>query len=351
MNKKFISILLVLVMVMTVAVLGGCSKTPATPETPADPSVETPKDDGKKEVVKLKMSVTTAESSTWVKGAQKFADLAKEKSNGEIDIKVYPNEQLSGGNQGKGIEMLRNGSTDISFHSNIIYSIMDERFGVISLPWLLPDHETADAALAGKGGEAINNILDEIGVVGLGFGENGFRQLTNSKRAVATPEDIAGLKIRVPGIKMYISLYQALETDPIAMNFAEVFTALQQKAIDGQENPTDVIDSSKIYEVQDHLSVWNYSYDALILGINKAKFESLSEEHQNIIREAAAEATEYQVMINREAEKDQLAKFEGEGMTITTLTNEQMAAFQEKVQPVYTEYEPIIGKELIDSFK
>jgi len=346
MNKKLLSVLLVLVMVA--AVLGGCAKAPA--ETPAEngetPAVEAPKD-----VVKLNMSVTTAESSTWVLGAQKFADLVSEKSNGEIEIKVYPNEQLSGGNQGKGIEMVRNGATDLSFHSNIIYSIMDERFGVISLPWLLPDHATADAALNGAGGEAINGLLDEIGIVGLGFGENGFRQLTNSKRAVANPEDIEGLKIRVPGIKMYISLYQALGTDPIAMNFAEVFTALQQKAIDGQENPTDVIDSSKIYEVQDYLSVWNYSYDALILGMNKAKFDSLSEEHQNIIREAAAEATAYQVEINREAETNQLAKFEEEGMTITRLTTDQIAAFKEKVQPVYTEYEPIIGKELIDAFK
>lgn len=177
--------------------------------------------------------------------------------------------------------MLRNGAIDISFHSNIIYSIMDERFGVISLPWLLPDYETVDEKLNGTGGEAINEILDEIGIVGLGFGENGFRQITNSKRPIKTPEDMEGLKIRIPGIKMYISLYKALGSDPQAMNFAEVFTSLQQKAIDGQENPTDIISSSKIYEVQEYLSVWNYSYDAIILGINKDKFESFDEKKLN----------------------------------------------------------------------
>ncbi len=203
------------------------------------------------------------------------------KTNGEVEVKVYPNEQLSGGNQGKGVEMLRNGAIDISFHSNIIYSIMDERFGVISLPWLLPDYETVDEKLNGTGGEAINEILDEIGIVGLGFGENGFRQITNSKRPIKTPEDMEGLKIRIPGIKMYISLYKALGSDPQAMNFAEVFTSLQQKAIDGQENPTDIISSSKIYEVQEYLSVWNYSYDAIILGINKDKFESFDEKKLN----------------------------------------------------------------------
>ncbi len=113
------------------------------------------------------------------------------------------------------------------------------------------------------------------------MGENGFRQITNSKRPIKTPEDMEGLKIRIPGIKMYISLYKALGSDPQAMNFAEVFTSLQQKAIDGQENPTDIISSSKIYEVQEYLSVWNYSYDAIILGINKDKFESFDEKKLN----------------------------------------------------------------------
>ena len=312
---------------------------------------EDSKDVFKKDTIKLKMSVTSSEASTWVKGAEKFADLVKERTNGEIEVQVYPNEQLSGGNQGKGIEMLRNGSTDLSFHSNIIYSIMDERFGVISLPWLLPNHDVADEKIQGAGGEAINKILDEVGVVGLGFGENGFRQLTNSKRAVSTPEDIKDLKIRVPGIKMYISLYKALETDPIAMNFAEVFTALQQKAIDGQENPTDIISSSKIYEVQDHLSVWNYSYDSIILGMNKDKFNTLTEEQQKIITEAGKEACEYQVKINREAEVEQLEMFEEKGMTITRLTDAEIESFKQKVESVYTEYEPIMGKDLIDSFR
>lgn len=305
----------------------------------------------KKGKVELKMSVTSADGSTWTKGAEKFAELVKEKTDGAVEVKVYPNEQLSGGNQGKGVEMLRNGSIDISFHSNIIYSIMDERFGVISLPWLLPDHETVDAKLNGTGGEVINEILDEIGIVGLGFGENGFRQITNSTRAIRTPEDMEGLKIRIPGIKMYISLYKALGADPIAMNFAEVFTSLQQKAIDGQENPTDIISSSKLYEVQNYLSVWNYSYDAIILGMNKEKFNSFDEEIQQALREAAQEACEYQVQLNRELEEEQLAMFEEKGMEVLRLTPEEIAAFQDKMGPVYEEYESIIGKDLIDAFR
>ena len=333
MNKKLISA--VMIALLMGALLSACSQS----------------SENVNETIKLKMSVTPTENSTWTKGAELFAELVKENSNGEMEIEIYPNEELSGGDQAKGIEMVMNGSTDLSFHSNIIYSIMDEKFGVISLPWLFPDYETVDAALAGEGGDAINELLKQAGIVGLGFGENGFRQLTNSKRVVATPEDILGLKIRIPGIKMYNSLYKLLETEPISMNFAEVFTALQEDAIDGQENPIDVIDSSKIYEVQKHLSIWNYSYDAIILGMNKEKFESLSEEHQNILREAGVIATEYQVKINREAERDQITKFEAAGMTVTRLSSDQIEGFKVKVQPIYAEYEPIIGKELIDIFR
>lgn len=302
--------------------------------------------------VKLKMSVTTADSSTWTLGAKKFAELVNERSNGKIEIKVFPNEQLSGGNQIKGIEMLQAGATDISLHSNIIYSVIDQKYGVISLPWLLPDEETVDAKLInGPAGQKFKEMLKEKGVECLAYGENGFRQLTNNVRAVKSPDDIAGLKIRIPGIKMYIALYQALGADPTAMNFAEVFTALQQNTIDGQENPTDVIYSSKLYEVQKHISLWNYSYDALILGFNKEKFDSFDAETQDMLRKAAEEAMTYQRQLNRDKVGEQVKFFEEQGMTVTKLAPEQIKVFQDKVQPVYTEYEPIIGKDVIDLFR
>lgn len=342
MLKRSLSLLIALLMVT--ALLAGCgSKKTEGGDKPAE----------KKDVkaVTLKMSVTTSESSTWTKGAQKFAELVKEKTGGKVEVKVYPNEQLSGGNQGKGIEMLRSGATDITFHSNIIYSIMDEKFGVISLPWLLPTYETADAKINGKGGEMINKLLEEKGIVGLGFGENGFRQLTNSKKAVKSPDEMKGMKIRIPGIKMYTSLYKALGTDPITMNFAEVFTALQQKTIDGQENPTDVIQSAKLYEVQKYLTEWNYSYDVIILGINKKKFESFDKATQDAIKQAGKEACDFQVKLNREKAKEQIAFFKEKGMEITTLTEEDIKKFQDAVKPVYEEYEPKMGKDLIDAFR
>ena len=135
------------------------------------------------------------------------------------------------------------------------------------------------------------------------------------------------------------------------MNFAEVFTALQTGSIDGHENPIDTIKTSNIHEVQKYLSIWNYSYDAIILGMNKEKFESLSEEHQQILREAAVEASEYQKQLTRELEAEQLAEFEEAGVIITEVTEEAIEDFKKRVQVVYEQYEPIIGKELIDAFR
>lgn len=344
MLKKAISILVCTI--LTAGLFTGCGGSSTTTSTTGGKEAA-----DSKEKVTLKMSVTTADSSTWTKGAKKFSELVSEKTNGRVTVKVYPNEQLSGGNQGKGVEMLSTGAIDISFHSNIIYSIMDEKFGVISLPWLLADEKTADEKLAGKGGEVINKLLDEKGIIGLGFGENGFRQITNSKKPIKTPADMSALKIRIPGIKMYVSLYKALGADPISMNFSEVFTSLQQKAIDGQENPTDVISSSKLYEVQPYMSLWNYSYDAIILGINKAKFNSLDEEAQKAIKEAATEACKYQRDLNRQVGEEQIKMFKEKGMEVTEIAPEAIKAFQEKVKPVYTEYEPIMGKDLIDAFR
>lgn len=342
MNKK-LSILLAVILILSMGLSACAPKAePAATGEPAAPAVEK---------VTLKMSVTTSDTSSWTLGANKFAELVKERTNGNVEIKVYPNEQLAGGSQGKGIEMLMSGAADFSYHSNIIYSIADEKFGVISMPWLIPDTATADAKLNGAGGEAINKLLLEKGIVGLGFGENGFRQITNNKRPIVTPADMAGLKLRIPGIKMFISLYKALGADPIAMNFGEVFTALQQKTIDGQENPTDVINSSKINEVQKYMTVWNYSYDSIILGMNKARFDKFDKATQDILLQAGKEACEFQKNLNRELSAKQTADFISKGMEVNVLTPEQMKPFAEKVQSVYAEYEPIMGKDLIDAFR
>lgn len=337
MFKKIIVLLVVSVMVF--GLLAGCA-----PKQPAAPGPE-------KSTGTLKISMSTNEHSTWFKGAEKFKNIVEEKTEGRMKVQLFPNEQLSGGNQPKGIEMVQSGATEMSLHSNIIYSVLDQRFGVISLPWLLPDFASVDKALNGPAGEELFKIVREKGIEPLAFGENGFRQLTNNKLPVQKPADMKGLKIRIPGIKMYTDLYQALGADPTVMNFAEVFTSLQQGAIDGQENPIPVIVSARLAEVQKYLTIWNYSYDALIFGINKDLFDGFDKETQQIIRDAAKEAMAFQIKINREDAVSKIDDLKKAGMEVNILDDAAVKEFQEVVKPVYTMYEPIVGKALLDAFR
>jgi tripartite ATP-independent transporter DctP family solute receptor len=289
------------------------------------------------------MSVVTNEDSSWTKGARLFADLVKERSGGQIQITVYPNGELAGGNQTKELTMLQDGSIDFTYHSNLLYSNLDQSFAAISMPWLFTDYSQVDAALSGPAGSQLLKAAEAQGIVGLAYGENGFRQLTNSRLAVRTPDDLHGLKIRIPDVELYNSIYEAMGAIPITMNFGEVIGALQQGQIDGQENPIDIIVSSKLYEVQKYITIWNYSYDALILGMNKKDWDGLPGTAQAIIKQAAIEASKEQVKLSRDAARTQLSLLRDKGMTITELTPDQVKAFRATIDPVYAEWSTKIG--------
>ena len=299
----------------------------------------------------LKMSVTVSDSSTWYEAAEKLKEDLAEESDGRINLELFANEQLSGGDSGKAVEGLSKGTIDLTFNSTIIYSILDDRFGVASAPFLFKNLDEVDAVFNGSGGEKLKEILAEKGVHALGYGQNGFRQLTNSEREVKSPEDLKGLKIRIPGITMYTDLYRELGTDPQTMTFSEVFTALQQGTIDGQENPIDVIYSSKLQEVQDYITMWNYSYDPLVLGMNKKLYDSMSEEDRELFDRLGKEAADYQVKLAREKESKQIEELKTAGMQFYEPTEAELAEFTEAVQPVYEKYTDIWGEDLLNAFK
>ncbi|MBP6684516.1 MAG: DctP family TRAP transporter solute-binding subunit [Leucobacter sp.] len=283
------------------------------------------------------MTITVSEASAWWAGAEKFAELLDEKSDGRITLNLFANEQLSGGDPAAGVEMLANGDKAFSYNSPIIYSGIDPRFSAITAPFLYADYAEADAAMADGGVEIYEQLTEEMGIKMLGFGESGFRQVTNSKHEITAPADIKGLKLRVAGSELFLNIYKELGADPVTMNFAEVFTSLQNGTIDGQENPFDVIYSNGLMEVQKYLSVWNYVYDPLILGMNQDLFDSLSDADKKIVEEAAAEANTYQVKLSRDREAEQLAEMKDQ-MTVTELSPEQLAVFRDAMQPVYDAY-------------
>ena len=337
--KKSLIFVLCLVVAFSL-VLAGCGGKKEEPK----------KTEAKK--ISIKMSVTTpAETSPWNIAAKKWAELVKERTKGRVEITTFPNEQLSSGNQQKGIEQVAAGITGASIHSTIIYSVIEPKLAVVSMPWILPNNAAVDKAMKGAPGEEIKKLVRAKGIEPLAFGENGFRHWTNSKKPLTSPEDMKGLKMRVPGMKMYISLFKAMGADPTAMSFSEVFTALQQGTIDGQENPISVIYTSKLQEVQKYLTICNYSYDPLVLGINKKLYDSMDKETQDILKKAAEEAMALNIKLTREDEAKQLEDMKKKnGLQVNVLTPEQIKVFQGTTTAVYKEQEPIIGKALLDMF-
>lgn len=292
----------------------------------------------------IRLSHVTAQNSPWDRGARRFADLVAKNTNGRIAVKVYPQSQLANGNQKAELEMLQSGVLDMTWDSPIILALfLDKRFDVFNLPWLYPSMEVANQVADGPMGDLAYRWLAEKGVVGLGIGVNGYRELTNSKRPIQTPDDMKGIKFRVAGSKLYLETFKLLGANAVTMSFGEVFTSLQQGVIDGQENPTAIIDSSRLHEVQKYLTLWHYSFDPLVLCINKKLFDGLSPADQQALRAAAKEAVAYERSLSAEEERRLPAELQKKGMQVNWLTPAQIAAFRDRVKPVYTMVQEYVG--------
>ncbi len=247
------------------------------------------------------------------------------------------------------LEQLQSGAVDMTIHSTIIYTGFDNKLSVFSLPFLFPDRPIGHKTVDGPLGDEMLNGLEKIGIKGLAYWESGFRELTNNKRPVVTPADVAGLKIRIPEIKLFISAFRVLKADPTVMTFGEVFRRCNKGLSTGRK-PATIIHSSKLYEVQKYLTMWDYVWDPLILGINKKFYDGLAPDIQKALKEAAMESAVFQRQVVVDEEKVLFADMEKKGMKITRLTKAQKAEFGQLMTPVYDEYRTILGKEFIDKW-
>lgn len=301
-------------------------------------------------VRQLKFSVVSGLDRSFYKAAVRFADLVKERSHGKILVSVYPNAQLAGGSQDKELEMLREGQIDFVYASNLLYGNLDRKFSTYSLPGLFSGDAAVDRFLAGPAGRDLLAMTRNYGIEGLALGENGFRQITNSRRPIRTPDDLRGLRIRVASAAS-VPVYRALGAEPVVMTRTAMYKALQEHAVDGQENPIDLIAAYRLFEVQKYVTIWNFSYDAFILGMNGSLFESLDRATQDILRNAAQEATAYQIRLSRDATRTQIVTLKKEGMEVTELTPDQIRAFTARMDPLYAEYEAEVGKPFLDALR
>ena len=235
-----------------------------------------------------KLSLVIGPQTPWGQAAQKFADLVKERSSGKINIKCYFAGQLFAGMQTNEFLILRQGVADFAVGSTINWSPTVKELNLFSLPFFFPDYKHLDAVKAGEPGKKIFKIIEEKGVLGLGWGENGYRELTNSKRPVRKPEDLDGLKVRVVGSPIFIDTFRAMGGNPVSINWSEALTALQQGTVDGQENPVaSIIIPYKLWEMNKNISIWHYTIDPLILGVSKITWDNFDVKDKALISKAA----------------------------------------------------------------
>ena len=301
-----------------------------------------------------KMSLVVGTAFPWGKGGELWANLVRERTQGRINIKLYPGVSLVQGDQTREFTAIRQGVIDLAVGSTINWSPQVKELNLFSLPFLMPDYAAIDALTQGDVGKQIFSIIDRAGVLPLAWGENGYREITNSKKALRTPEDLKGLKIRVVGSPLFLDTFSALGANPTQMSWADAQPALASGAVDGQENPMSIFTAAKLQNVgQKNVTMWGYVADPLVFVVNKDVWASWTPADQAIVRQAAIDAGKEQIGIARkglaEADKPLLKDIAALGVTITQLSPQERDAFVKATRPVYDKWKSQIGADLVTS--
>jgi len=286
------------------------------------------------------------DKSAQYKSLEYFKKLVEERSDGAIEVNLYHSSQL--GDDREMMEALQMGTQQMTCPSTAPIAPFVNGFKVFDLPFLFPTHEAADYVLDGPVGQNLLKQLEDEGIVGLAYWENGYRQLTNSVTAVESPEDVEGLKIRTMENPMHLAAWEEMGANPTPMAFGELFSAMQQGVVDGQENPWGTIYLQNFYEVQDYTTNTGHVYSPFVLMISKQFYDKLPTDLQQTVKVAAVEAKHHNRRTNRAMNAEYLEELK-DVMEVTILTPEQKAEFQEAVQPVYNQFKEEIGADLVES--
>ena len=302
------------------------------------------------EKVNLSMAVNGTDTQMDSLVANHFAELVMERSGGNVVIDVFPNDTLAGGNSTKGVEYIAVGGSDLGAYATSVLANLEPKISVATLPWSFSSYQEARQVIDSTGGKYYAELLKDKGITYLGSFHNGFRQLTNSKHPVTKPEDLKNLKIRVPGSAVYMNVFRALGASPTSMSWSEVFTAIQQGTIDGQENGCSITMSAKMDEIQDYMTIWKYSYENNLFVANTKIWESLDESTRELLLECAVEACNWGRDKLEEDEDRLIQEFKDSGMQVEVLTEEQLAVFKEAVAEVTAELKEDYGEAACAAF-
>lgn len=294
----------------------------------------------------IRVSNGVAEEHPVGDGVEAMTQCMDKRSKGKMEITAFWSGALGGDLDAT--QALRSGTQEMVITSSSPLVGILPTLGVFDLPFLFANEAEADAVLDGEFGDYINEQLPEVGLVNLAYWENGFRNLTNSQRPVATIDDINGLKVRVMQNNIFLDSFQNLGANAVPMAFGEVFTALETGAIDGQENPVVTIDTSKFSEVQKYLTMSRHAYTPFMVLYSKPLWDQLSEEEHTILRECAIVGRDVQREASRTLGEESLANVQEAGMEVTELSPEAQEAMRAAVQPVYEKHAATIGQEVVD---
>jgi tripartite ATP-independent transporter DctP family solute receptor len=293
----------------------------------------------------MKVGVVTQKERSLSKGLVKFAELLEKETNGEIKVQVFTDGVLGGDRQV--LESLQMGTVQGTTVSTGPIASFAPRFNAFDLPFLFKDKATAYRVVDGPLGQELLGDLTKAGFVGLGYWENGYRHLTNSRREVKVVEDIKGLKIRTLENPLHVELWKTLGANPTPMAYTQLYTALEQKVVDGQENPFGNVQTSKFDEVQKFLTKTGHVYNASPFLVSKAFWDTLSDKEKEAVKKAAFEARDYQRQLNDKEDRDAEAYLSQKGMKITEFPGAEKDKALKLLAPLYKEWSGKIGGDLV----
>jgi|TARA_A200000159_G_scaffold85642_1_gene79181 tripartite ATP-independent transporter DctP family solute receptor len=296
----------------------------------------------------IKVGHGAAEAFHMHRALLKFEELVEAGSGGEIDVQIFPSSQM--GPDREMIEGVQTGVLEMAIPPSSFFAGWDPAFAVIELPYMYASKDIAFDVLDGSAGDGMLSRVENQGLVGLGWLELGVRNVTNNVRPVATPEDLEGVKLRTMKVPAHVATFETLGANPTPMNFGEVYSALQQGVIDGQENPLAIITSQRFYEVQKYLSTTGHVFAVYMPVISKPFFDSLSAEHQNLVKDSMAAARDHQAQLVASEDAAQLEQIRAAGVEVLELTAEQRQVFADKTESVRLQYREKVGAEAYDNW-
>ncbi len=293
----------------------------------------------------INFGIGLAEESPQYQSVEYFRDILDERTEGRIQVEIFPNSQV--GDDLQMMNALQSGSLEMTYPSTSPATGIVPELAVFDLPFLLPSTESADEVLDSELGQEMLDEFEGSGIKALAFAENGYRQLTNSQGPVEGPDDVSGLAVRVMENEIQVEIWRTLGANPTSMAFGEVFSAMEQGVVDGQENPWSTILTSNFYEVQDYGSETRHVYTPFVIMIGEDYYNDMPEEYQTLIQEAAEDTRDYERVISREYDQWSKEQLEAQGMEVTEISDEQLAEFQDATQPVYDQFSDEIGEDIV----